>query len=368
MSARRILLAVAACLLVTAGTFAQQDKVFDQARSLRRSGQPGAAAALLAAAIERHGRDERLAGLRGLCLLDDRRVPEARVLAAPFAGYAGREPRVHVLLGRLAQADANAESAIASFRAALALEPAFVEAYACLIQVAMSTRQFELAAEEAGRLEAIQPELGRSLGADALVAQAQVIRSAADEQFGYAIEKYEAALVKRPGDRAIARALLDCMIDYFRIESARALSASIFSEDRDAAERHYYEGRCLDALADPPGALAEYRAALASDAGHVAARHQIARLAIEDGRFEEAREQLALAAAAGPVSARSCLLLGLAEEGLGHDVQSEAALRESVSLDPGNNKALYHLGRLLVRTGRGSEGEALLARVNTGPR
>jgi len=368
MSVTRSGLVVLALLLLALPSHAQQDKVFDQAKALRKSGQAGAAADVLAEAMKSIGSDEKLAGLRGLCLLDDGRVPEARALAAAFAGYAGREPRVFTLLGRLAQADDNAAAAAASFRAALAAEPAFVEASVCLIRVTLSTGQFGLAAEEAERLETIQPELGRALGAEALVGHAQKLRRAGDEQVGRAIEKYQAALEKRPGERNIARPLLDCLILSIRIADARALAASIFTQAEDAAERHYYEGRCLDVLGDAEGARAEYQAALAADPACLPACLEMARLAIEDGEYEEAREQIQRAAASGPVTARSCLLLGLAEEGLGHDELAESSLREALRLDAENSKTLYHLGRLLVRTGRAAEGEALLAQVNTGPK
>ncbi|MBM3985177.1 MAG: tetratricopeptide repeat protein, partial [Planctomycetes bacterium] len=60
---------------------------------------------------------------------------------------------------------------------------------------------------------------------------------------------------------------------------------------------------------------------------------------------------------------RRALLLGQAEVSLGHDAEAEAALREALQLEPGNVKAAYLLGRLLVRAGRVEEGQALLKRV-----
>jgi hypothetical protein len=94
-----------------------------------------------------------------------------------------------------------------------------------------------------------------------------------------------------------------------------------------------------------------------------AALLELARLDLDDAAFESTLQRLARIPAETPPVARRLLLTGLAEEGLGRDGPAEEHLRAVLQLEPENTKAAYHLGRLLVRTGRQDEGKELLAKV-----
>jgi len=329
-----------------------------QARSLRRAGQPTEAAALLIEARRAAPRDEALAGLLGLCQLDAGRPAEAQAVADEFPGYAGREPRLRTLLGRLAEQAGQWDAALQHFEAALAADGRMLEPAVEVVRTDIAAGRFGAAVTAAARVQAQQPDLGRRLASDAYVAQAERLRSLRREP-----DKLAAALELRPDDLALAERLLDLQVGLLRVADARALAARLFPEPAGHAQARYWEGRCLAAQADAAGARRAFEEVLAADAGHAGAALELARLDVEAGDFEPARARLAALVAAESDVSRRALLLGLAEEGLGHDVAAEAAFRDVLAREAKNGKALYHLGRLLVRTGRAAEGRAMLETV-----
>jgi tetratricopeptide (TPR) repeat protein len=345
-----------------AGAVAPADAVA-QAKSLRRAGRLPEALELLERARATAPRDELLAGLHGLCLLDAGQDARAVDVAAPFAGYAGAEPRLRTLLGRLAQRAGRSDDACAHFEAALAADGRLLEPAVELVRTHMAAGRFGAAATAAARVEAIQPELGRALAAEALVAQGDKLLAQGGEMHGLAVDKLAAALELRPGDAALAGRVLDLQVTLLRLDEARALAGRLFAEPLARAESRYWEGRCLAALQDDAGARAAFAEALAADARHAGASLELARLDLDAGEAAAARARLAALPRDAAHDARRALLLGEAETVLGHDAEAEAALREALQLEPGSVKAAYLLGRLLVRTGRGEEGRELLEGV-----
>jgi hypothetical protein len=357
--AAMLLLLVATLLAPSATSQAQAAEAVAQAKSLRKAGKAAEAAALLATARAAAPRDEQLAGLHGLCLLDAGREAEARAVGDAFAGYDGKEPRLLTLLGRLAQGRGEWDAALQRFEAALAVDGRLLEPAVEVVRTDIAAGRFAAAVTAAARVEAQQPDLGRRLAADALIAQADRFAAQGVETLGLSADKLAAAFELRPDDHALGERLLDLQVRLLRVREARVLIPRLFPQDR--AQAQYWEGRCRGAEADPAGARQSFEAAIAADAAHAGALLELASLEVEAGNFEAARARLARVPKDS--GARRELLLGLAEDGLGHDAAAEAALRKALELEPGSSKAGYHLGRLLVRTGRGAEGRALLAKV-----
>jgi tetratricopeptide (TPR) repeat protein len=349
-------------LLLSLAAAARAQEPAERARALRKGGQLDEALAVLAAARIEAPRDEQLAGLHGLCLLDAGRAAEVAALAAEFPGYAGSEPRLRTFLGRVAARDGRWDEALTHFEGALAVDGRMVEPAVEATRTLLAAGRFGAAVTAAARVEAQQPDVGRRLAAEALVAHADWLVRQGKEALGPAVEKLAAALELRPGDRALAERVLDLQVRLLRVDEARALAARVEPGEAGRGARLYWEGRCLDALTDRAGARAAYLQALEVRPEHAGARLELARLDVEEGAYPSALDQLArLPPDEG--DARRRLLAGMAELGLQRDGPAEEHLRAAVSLEPGNPKALYQLGRLLLRTGRAEEGRALLRQL-----
>jgi tetratricopeptide (TPR) repeat protein len=361
----RLAVAVCVCLVVAAPAPAlvAQDAM-GQARQLRMGGRPSEAADVLDRALRSTPNDESMLGLYGLCLLDAGRTAEAVALVERIGAYAGRDPRLNTTVGRVRRLQGDSEGAVRAFRAALASKPDAVEASVELVGAHLAENRFGAALAAAEALEQFVPDMGRRLAAQALAAHAHKHHMIGEESLGAAIGKYREALAKTPEDTSLGRQLVECLLQAIRVDEAREQIGRTFSGDVHRVERLYYEARCLDALSDARGARALYLKVLDEQPGHAPTLLELAKLDLDDGRPADTKSWLAQMPPDGG-SARSQLLLGLAELGLGNDEAAEAALRQSLVIDPGrtNTKAMYHLGRLLVRTGRPEEGRRYLSEV-----
>ena len=353
---------VAPVLLAGAGP--AQDALA-QARTLRRGGRPDEAAALLRARIERAPDDGEALGLLGLCLLDAGQVSEAAALAPRCGGAQGGESRRLTFLGRLALVQGRPDEAAARLAESLEHDPAAIEPATLLVSALLASGKPAAAVEAALRLEQAQPDLGGRLVHDASIAHAERLLAQGDEMRGPAVEKYLVALERVPGDKAAARSLLDLLVKLLRVDDLRRQAARLFPGDEPGAraERAYWEGRIEDELGHGEAARAAWEAALAADPGHAPTRIELARLDVALGEPGRAVERLADLEPALRTSLRVRLVLGTAFAALGRDDEAEVELREVLQGEPGNTKALYQLGRLLVRTGRAEEGRRLLAQV-----
>jgi tetratricopeptide (TPR) repeat protein len=269
-------------LLAVAPLRAQEG--LEQALQLRRSGQAEASLALVEARLAAAPFDQRLQGLRGLLLLDLGRDREAAELAASLSGYAGGEFRVHCFLGRAALAQGESEAAIAHLKRALECNPKAIEPATILVQAQIAAGKLRAAIAGAEALEAVAPELGRKLGAQALVAQARRHRERGEEVTPLAVDDFKRALEKQPGDLSIVRLLVDTLIDLSFTDEARTLVEQHFGQQRDGVDWHYYMGRCHAARLELAAAEADLRAVIALQPHHVAALLELSKLALDDGR------------------------------------------------------------------------------------
>ena len=348
--------------LLAAAPLRAQDGL-EQALTLRRSGQDEAALAAVEAQLASTPSDERLQGLRGLLLLDLGRDEPAAELAAKLAGYSGSEFRVHGFLGRSALARGDTDAAQASLSRALECNPKAIEPASFLVQAQIAAGKLHAAIAGAARLEAINPELGRKLGAQAWLAQGRRHRDRGGEVAPLAIDDFKQALEKAPGDLSIVRPLIDTYIDLSFAGEAQALVEQHFGQDRDGVDWHFYMGRCHAARLELSEAETDFQAVIALQPHHNLALVELSRLALDDGRAEQARAWLEVATESGPGSSRAWMLLGQAREQLHDDAGAETAYRQACALSDTNVEAHYLLGRLLVRTGRDAEGQELLQRA-----
>ncbi len=350
----------------SAAARAVTDDTFDQARQLRRGGRAGEAAALLQAQLKTHAGDGDYLGLLGLCLMDAGSTAEAAALAQRASSPGNPKPsasfRLEILKGRLALQAGNLDVAQEAFRQATRMNERAVEAWAALVRANMSSQRFGKALKNAERLEAVQAELGRRLGAEILRLQGDGYRRLGESTIELAADKYAAALLKTPADDALAELLLESQLMCFRLAETRELIRERFAADDRKLERHYWTGRCLVAGQDLDAAKEALESALAVDPGHARSALALAKLALDEGHLDAAQDWLALCNSSGLATAQTSLLMGEVLMGLDQHEAAEAHLRKASQLDPNLTKALYLLGRLMVRLGRHEEAQEVLAR------
>jgi len=353
----------ALALALLAGPAARGQQALDQALPLRRSGHAEEALAVVEKGLARAPRDEALLGLRGILLLDLGRDQDAAPLATRLADYSGGEFRVYLFLGRAALQRGENEAAFALLERSLACKPDAIEPATVLVQAQLAAGKLRAAIAQAEQLEAVAPELGRKLGAQAWVALGRRHREGGKDIAPLAIDDYRQALAKQPDDLTIAGLLADTLIDLSFTDEARRLIDEHFDAEKNPVDWHYLVGRWHAARFELAEAQSELDAVLAIDPRNVGALLELAGMAIDDGRDEQARGWLETALQAEPRSSRAWMMAGQASEGLHDDAAAEADYRKACQLSEGNHKARYLLGRLLLRTGREAEGQSLLQQV-----
>jgi tetratricopeptide (TPR) repeat protein len=118
----------------------------------------------------------------------------------------------------------------------------------------------------------------------------------------------------------------------------------------DTADDWYRRG-CDQEDADPAGAEAAYREALARDPTHPGSHLSLGFLLHQSGRLEEAVSHYRLAADADPLDGLAAFNLGVSLEDLGRKDEAIAAYRRAIVADPELADAHYNLGRLYEEAG-----------------
>jgi tetratricopeptide (TPR) repeat protein len=140
----------------------------------------------------------------------------------------------------------------------------------------------------------------------------------------------------------------------------------------------HLEGRLLHARGNDEGAASRFGALLAQDPWSLHARHALAALAGDAGRWDEAEEQLARALAVDPENvaclhalaevarrrAAEFLAEGASAQAQGHLLRARQVLEEALACEPGNPRlqlglALAALGLGRCRAAQGQDGRAL---------
>jgi tetratricopeptide (TPR) repeat protein len=350
-------------LALPVALLAPADDTLDEAKRLRRQGQPAEAAAVLERVLDARSDDADLVGLLGLCLLDAGELDRAVALAADHGQEPPTQFRLAVFLGRLHVAQGEDDAAIQSFRLATHLNDRAIEAWVGLIGVCRKTGKLAKAVRNAERLEEVQPELGRQLGAQALRAQGDQYRRAGPSTVELAADKYVAALEKTPDDPDLEALTLETLLAAVRVEAARDIVARVHggAEPEPSVTFLYWSARIQIAAQDAEAARGTLEQALAQDPEHAESALWLAKLELEDGRLESARAWLELCADAGMQTAQTHLVTGEVLAGLGDLPGAEEHLRAAVARDPNISKAHYLLGRVLMRAGKRDEAREVLA-------
>ena len=306
-------------------------------------------------------------------LLDQRRGADALATLRRAEAQGAGASALRVALGQALLASGNPAEAARAFRQALASDPGNPTARLGLAG----------ALEAAGDLEGARAELtalsarGRARGLGARVAAILVKLGRKPE----ALAAYQADLAAGGATASTKVAAGRLALDLGRKDVARTLGESAVADDprTPGALLLMAELRRLDG--DLPHALLELRRALAVDGsaevqfeyGRALAAlgrneealaalgqaHELPEAAVERGRIllrrgdlDGAARELTVATTTLPANSDAHLLLGVAEERLGHAPRAEAAFKAAVRLAPASAEARYRLGKSALDRGQ----------------
>ncbi|MEO8213811.1 MAG: tetratricopeptide repeat protein, partial [Myxococcales bacterium] len=309
-------------------------------------------------------------------LLDQHRTADALNVLRRAEKAGAAAARLRLALGQALLVSGNAPEAVRTFRQAIAADPrgALPAAHLGLAAALEAQGDLEGARTELAALSA-RADAAAGLGARVAVVLVKLGR----KEEALAAYRKEVTGGTATAQTKVAAARL--ALELGRNEEARALAQAAVDEDPRTSGALLVLAEVRRAGGDLPRALVELRRALAVDGSPevqleygralsalgrdedaLAALSQAQDLpeaAVERGRIllrrgdaEAASKQLGAATARLPAHAEAFLLLGDAEDRLGHALRAEAAWRTAVKLAPTSAEARYRLGRLEMDRGQ----------------
>jgi tetratricopeptide (TPR) repeat protein len=151
-----------------------------------------------------------------------------------------------------------------------------------------------------------------------------------------------------------------------RVEAHIQELKKILAEDPGSAQAHMLLGIAYRMQGSPDligESAAELRQALALDPQFVPARYYLARVYLDMGRAERARDELQTALEQQPGNPQFTALLGDVERQLKNPSRAEQLIRQALKTDEASAEARYYLGLVLLDLGRRDEAIRELERV-----
>ena len=321
-------------------------------------------------------------------LLDQHRSADALTVLRQAEKQGSAPVTVRVALGRALLTSGNAIEAVRTFRQAIASDAKSPAAHLGLAAALEAGGDFEGARAElaaiaargdvaglGARLAAVLVKLGRKeealatlqkeIAQGAASSNAAATDSPAASDGGAANKVVAARLALELGHTDVARTLAQAAVaDDPRTPGALLVLADVLRAQGDlgralselrralavdgSAEVQLEYGRALAAMGRAEDALA----AFAQAAPLAEAAVERGRILLRRGDVEAASRELATATAGLPGNAEAFLLMGEAEDRLGHVTRAEAAWKTAVRLAPGSGESRYRLGRLQLDQGQ----------------
>jgi Flp pilus assembly protein TadD len=126
---------------------------------------------------------------------------------------------------------------------------------------------------------------------------------------------------------------------------------------------HYMLGLSAQKSGDNAKAEKAFEEALSIDPNHLKSLTNLSRILIDQERYEDALNKLALAAEISPESAEVKRLFGRTYHGQGKIEESIDSYRQAIALDDKDAWSMNNLGFLLLESGRASDAVPVLARA-----
>ncbi|CAM2151641.1 Tetratricopeptide repeat protein [Pararobbsia alpina] len=245
------------------------------------------------------------------------------------------------------------------WRACIAAQPAFVEAYSNLGALLVSTKRLDDA-------HAIYTQwLENAPGdADALHALAQALRER--KQLAEALRLAHEALAARPDDTEIRFGLAMTLHDHGKLAEAEHAYRAVLERHPDHRGVPYRLGNVLKDLGRYPEAIGAYQQALAIDPRDANALRQLGDALRGAGHLPEAEKACLLALAIRPDDPETLNALAAALCALQRFPEAEAACRRAIAIRPAFAEAQFNLGIILSALGRREEAAAAYQRARQG--
>ena len=280
-------------------------------------------------------------------------------------------------LGSARLSQGQVEGAIAAFRDALAVDPAFAPAQRALADALYAANQVDESRALYERLLASNPDDPRALRGLGRILSAQGDSAAAIERLEKAVKlaprygaaHYELALAYRDAGRTAdsRREMGLYEADRNGAPADDPLRAQVTALRVDATTRLARAAQ-MEQRGDLRGALAEHLAALEEEPEFAQAHINLISLYAQLGNSAKAREHAETALEIAPDRAELHYNLGVLEVSQGRIPQAEKAFRKAVELNPSYAAAMTNLGQMLEARQRYGEAASLYRKaVETQP-
>lgn len=283
-------------------------------------------------------------------LCTDGRYVEALAIASPAVQATDTGLRVKALnLSALCALGLHRiHDAETLWRAAIAIEPAFVDVYDNLGALLVSLDRFAEAERVYREWLSFAPA-----NADALHALAGTLR--AQHRWAEAAACSQDALAIRPDDAALRFDLALALHEQRELASAEQAYRAVLASRPDHPGVPYRLGNVLKDLGRFPEAIGAYQQALAIDSRDADALHQLGDTLRNTGHLSEAEKACALALAIRPGDAATLNTLAAVLCALQRLPEAEAVCRRALDARPAFAEAHFNLGIILNAMGRREE-------------
>lgn len=287
------------------------------------------------------------------------------------------ELRQHVDAGLKAKSAGDLDTAIREFRRVAELAPSLAAAHVNLGAVYLEKRDYGAAIPELRKalelnhdLPGAHAMLGAALLAQGFAAEAipHLEQGGADDLLGVAlletgrerdaVDKLEAALLKRPSDPDLL---------YYLGEAHGRLSKQLFDrirkESPGSPRAEQLAGEAMAAAGNRQGAEQHFRAALKLRPDLRDVHYALGDLYLESGDYEKAEAEFRAEAQLAPRSAAAAYKLGTVLLNRGRLAEAIAQLERANELQPGMPETLFALGKAMNATGDAAAAERYLKQV-----
>jgi tetratricopeptide (TPR) repeat protein len=294
-----------------------------------------------------------------------------------LAFQAGPELKQHVEAGLAARNAGDMDTAIREFRQVVELAPDLAAAHVNLAAVYLAKKDYGAAIAPLRRALEINPDLP---GAEGMLGTAllslgyaaesvsHLEKAGADDLLGVAymetgrwrdaVDKLEAALLKRPDDPDLL---------YYLAQAQARLSKQVvdrlMAHDPESARAKQLLGQARQAAGDRVAAEKEYRAALALRPDLRGVHLALGELYLGSGDYSTAEEEFRAEVRLTPGSAAAACKLGSVLLNLGRTQQALAELKRANALQPDMPETLLELAKASFAADDSATAERLLRKL-----
>lgn len=211
-----------------------------------------------------------------------------------------------------------------------------------------------------GHLDSAIALFRESLGRDSVYARGHYNLGIAYHRAGRvkeAIREYGLAIAIRPNYFRALYSLGRQYYDIGRYDEARdwLTKATGVKRNEEAAAAFYKLGLAYKHLGDQPRADAAYRSAIRLRPGHIEARYALALSRMDDGKYEEAAQELTRVSALGLKRKQLYSNLGICYSRTGKPDLAITAYQQGLALEPNDPKGWFNLAISFNKLGRRDE-------------